>query len=53
MFLEACAAVPEQLQRPLREVADACAIDACTAATEGPPGARAASPARSAVGVYL
>jgi Fic family protein len=28
MFLEACAAVPEQFQRPLREVADACTIDA-------------------------
>lgn len=28
MFLEACAAIPEALQRPLREVADACALDA-------------------------
>jgi cell filamentation protein, protein adenylyltransferase len=28
MFLEACAAIPEQLQRPLREVAHICAIDA-------------------------
>jgi Fic family protein len=28
MFLEACAAVPEELHRPLREIAEACAIDA-------------------------
>ncbi len=28
MFLEACAAVPEELQRPLREIAQECAIDA-------------------------
>src|SRR6266545_2450933 len=28
MFLEACAAMPEELQRPLREVAQECAIDA-------------------------
>jgi hypothetical protein len=28
MFLEACSAVPEELQRPLREIAQACAIDA-------------------------
>ena len=28
MFLEACAAVPEEMQRPLREIAQACAIDA-------------------------
>jgi Fic family protein len=28
MFLEACAAVPEELHRPLREIAEACEIDA-------------------------
>ena len=28
LFLDACAAVPQELQRPLREVAEACAIDA-------------------------
>jgi len=28
MFLEACAAIPEVLQRPLREIAEACAWDA-------------------------
>ncbi len=28
MFLEACAAVPDELQRTLREVADVCEIDA-------------------------
>jgi Fic family protein len=28
MFLEACAAVPEELHRPLREIAETCAIDA-------------------------
>jgi Fic family protein len=28
MFLEACAAVPEEIQRPLREVADACDMKA-------------------------
>ena len=28
MFLEACAAVPDQMQRTLREVADVCEIDA-------------------------
>lgn len=27
MFLEACAAVPEELQRPLREIAEECEID--------------------------
>ncbi|KAB8140799.1 Fic family protein [Chloroflexia bacterium SDU3-3] len=27
MFLSACADVPEELQRPIREVAEACAID--------------------------
>jgi Fic family protein len=28
MFLEACAAVPEELHRPLREIAEVCEIDA-------------------------
>jgi Fic family protein len=28
MFLEACAAVPEELQRPLREIAQECDVDA-------------------------
>jgi Fic family protein len=28
LFLEACDAVPQELQRPLREAAEACAIDA-------------------------
>lgn len=28
LFLDACAAVPQELQRPLREVAEECAIDA-------------------------
>lgn len=28
LFLEACAAVPQELKRPLREVAEECAIDA-------------------------
>lgn len=28
LFLEACDALPQELQRPLREVAEACAIDA-------------------------
>ncbi|NCC36951.1 MAG: Fic family protein [Chloroflexia bacterium] len=28
LFLEACDAVPQELQRPLREIAEACAIDA-------------------------
>ncbi|MFV9505473.1 MAG: Fic family protein [Oscillochloridaceae bacterium umkhey_bin13] len=28
LFLEACDAVPQELQRPLRDVAEACAIDA-------------------------
>ena len=28
MFLEACAAVPDQMQRTLREVTDVCEIDA-------------------------